>query len=97
VSADEIVRLHAILEGHVQGVSFRYFVTRVADFLGVTGWVRNRYDGSVEVIAEGPHSSLRSLLAELHKGPPSAVVTELKQEWMPATKEFSNFSVHHTA
>jgi acylphosphatase len=46
-------RLHAIIEGHVQGVGFRNFVQIIAKLIGVTGWVRNLYDGNVEVIAEG--------------------------------------------
>lgn len=97
MAADEFVRLHATIEGHVQGVSFRYFVTRVAEGLGVTGWVRNRYDGNVEVIAEGSRSSLDRLLVELREGPPQAFVTGLKHEWLPATKEFPRFTVLHTA
>jgi acylphosphatase len=95
--ADELGRLHATIEGYVQGVSFRYFVTQAANNLRVTGWVRNRYDGSVEVFAEGSRSSLDKLLAELRKGPPSAIVTKLEHEWLPATSEFLDFKVHPTA
>jgi acylphosphatase len=93
---EELARLHAMIDGYVQGVSFRYFVTKVAINLGVTGWVRNRYDGSVEVLAEGTRSSLDKLLAELRKGPPSALVTELEHEWQAATKEFRDFNVRST-
>jgi acylphosphatase len=45
--------LHAIVEGRVQGVGFRYFVLEVAELLGIYGWVRNRWDDTVEVLAEG--------------------------------------------
>jgi acylphosphatase len=97
MAAEEMVRLHATIEGYVQGVSFRYFVTKVAINLGVTGWVRNRYDGSVEVLAEGTRSSLDKLLAELRKGPPSALVTGLEHEWQTATREFPDFNIRPTA
>ncbi len=51
-------RLHAEVFGEVQGVGFRAFVLRRAMGLGLTGWVRNRFDGSVELIAEGSRVAL---------------------------------------
>lgn len=96
MEAEETTRLHAKIEGYVQGVSFRYFVIKIAINLGITGWVRNRYDGSVEVLAEGKRSTLDKLLSELRKGPPSAVVTGLDHEWQPATKEFTDFNIQPT-
>jgi len=93
MEAEQLTRLHAIIEGYVQGVSFRYFVIQVALKLGIKGWVRNRYDGSVEVLAEGKRSSLEKLLVELRKGPPSALVTGFKHEWQTATKEFNDFNI----
>lgn len=92
----QLTRLHATIEGYVQGVSFRYFVSQVALNLNVTGWVRNRYDGSVEVLAEGNRSALDKLLVEIRKGPPTSVVTGLKHEWQPASNEFSDFDILHT-
>src|SRR5512137_2270255 len=56
------VRLHAVISGIVQGVNFRYYTTRQAQELGLTGWVANRWDGSVEVVAEGARSQLEDLL-----------------------------------
>ncbi len=47
------MHLHAIVSGDVQGVGFRAHTSRIARSLGITGWVRNREDGSVEVVAEG--------------------------------------------
>jgi acylphosphatase len=89
-------RLHAIVEGRVQGVGFRYFVLDQAVSLGITGWVRNRYDESVEVLAEGTREKLDSLLGLLGKGPRSAFVTRVKSEWEEPTGEFSRFSVRST-
>lgn len=54
----EIVRLHAVVYGHVQGVNYRASALRQAQALGLTGWVRNGPDGTVEVVAEGSRASL---------------------------------------
>jgi len=86
-------RLHAYVEGSVQGVGFRFFVIQCAEELGLTGWVRNLWDGRVEVTAEGPRDSLEILLKYLQEGPRNASVTRVSTEWQSATYEFSNFNV----
>ncbi|MGD2155273.1 MAG: acylphosphatase [Anaerolineales bacterium] len=89
-------RLHAIVEGRVQGVNFRYFVTQTARRFGINGWVRNRWDGTVEVVAEGKSKNLESLIKELHRGPASANVTAVKYEWHDYAAEFKEFQVRMT-
>ena len=89
-------RLHSVVEGYVQGVGFRYFVLDTANVLGITGWVRNRADGNVEVLAEGEQSSLDKLLQALHHGPRSARVFNVTEEWHTASGEFSAFSIRPT-
>jgi len=91
-----INRLHATIEGHVQGVSFRYFVVEQAQRLDLKGWVRNRNDGSVEVIAEGLRFDLDQLLLALNSGPPMSNVTQVTSEWLPATGEFTSFWMRST-
>jgi len=91
----EHVRLHVIVNGIVQGVNFRYYTTRQAQSLGVTGWVANRWDGAVEVVAEGARASLQSLLDWLQHGPPSAAVTDVEEHWEQATDEFAAFNVRY--
>jgi len=93
-SADHI-RLHAIVSGIVQGVNFRYYTSRQAESLGVTGWVANRADDTVEVVAEGEHPALQSLLDWLHHGPPSATVMGVQVDWTRATDEFTSFRVRY--
>ncbi len=95
VNLDE--RLHAIIQGHVQGVGFRYFVQGKATSLGLTGWVRNRWDGSVEVLTEGKRTELESLLDALYRGPRGATVTNVDPQWQEATGEFLDFQVRMTA
>lgn len=89
-------RLHAIVEGRVQGVGFRAFVVQAAVALGLRGWVRNRWNDTVEVTAEGPQGDLERLLEDLKRGPRSAFVTDLSIEWQEATGEFSRFSLRST-
>lgn len=71
------VRCRVIVQGRVQGVFFRDTCERVASGLGVRGWVRNRSDGAVEVVAEGPRDAVGSLLAWCREGPPRARVDRL--------------------
>ena len=93
----EIVSLHAIIEGRVQGVGFRYFVQERAIALGLTGWVRNRWNGSVEVNAEGKKQDLEKLYAVLLRGPRSANVTNINSQWLAAKGEYSHFNIRMTA
>jgi acylphosphatase len=86
-------RLHAIVHGRVQGVSFRYYTIQAANRLGLTGWVANRWNGTVETVAEGPRDKLDELLAFLHRGPPSAWVERVDTNWQASTGEFSDFRV----
>jgi acylphosphatase len=93
--SEKPVRLHARVYGRVQGVNFRYYTQKEARALGLTGWVANRFDGSVGVVAEGEKAALQKLLAFLHRGPPSARVDRVQTEWAEATGEFSRFHVRY--
>jgi acylphosphatase len=63
------------IEGTVQGVGYRYALQREAGRLGLTGWVRNRRDGSVEALAQGSAEALDALAAWARRGPPAARVS----------------------
>jgi acylphosphatase len=63
------------IEGTVQGVGYRYAMQREAGRLGLTGWVRNRRDGSVESLAQGSAEALDALAAWACRGPPAARVS----------------------
>ena len=89
-------RLHATITGRVQGVSFRYFVIEKADELDILGWVRNRWDRSVEVTAEGNREDLEQLLQALHSGPPMARVDNVEYEWLDYIGEFKGFNLSST-
>jgi acylphosphatase len=82
-----------VVRGHVQGVGFRWFVIRRARAAGLAGWVRNRRDGSVECMAEGPRQALEGLLEELREGPPGASVTTVDADWRPPEGDLEPFDV----
>ena len=89
----DLVRLDATVRGRVQGVGFRWFVTRAAARHGLTGWVANERDGSVRCVAEGPAAALAAFEADLAEGPPGAVVERVDAVRMPATGGFARFEV----
>jgi len=69
---------HLLISGHVQGVGFRDFMLRRARALGVTGWVRNRMDGSVEAVVQGSADAVDQIIALARQGPRSAHVTAVR-------------------
>jgi acylphosphatase len=70
---EKTVRLR--ITGEVQGVGYRLWAMRTAASLGVRGWVRNRADGSVEVLAIGPSETVADFVAACRQGPRAAHVT----------------------
>jgi acylphosphatase len=88
-------RLSAIVHGMVQGVNFRYYTRLQASKLGLAGYVRNQWDGTVEVVAEGERYLLQRLLAWLHVGPRSAFVERVDAQWDKPTGEFTRFEVRY--
>ncbi len=88
-------RVHLIVRGRVQGVYFRASTRDRARQLGLSGWVRNRRDGSVEILAEGDTACLEQFVVWCHGGPPGAVITDLDVEWQEASGEFSGFVIRY--
>lgn len=86
-------RLHAIVRGDVQGVGFRWFVQRVAAGMGLDGWVMNRSDRAVELVAEGTPSQLDALLAAVRQGPPAAHVRSVEADRSPAVGGLDGFHI----
>ena len=87
------VRVHAIISGRVQGVFFRMETKREADRLGLTGWVRNRADRTVEAVFEGQRERVQEVLRWCERGPEFAVVHHVDVKWSEPTHEFRNFSI----
>jgi acylphosphatase len=82
------------ISGDVQGVGFRYFVTREVQRIGkIVGYVRNLRDGRVEVYAEGEEKNLEQLEASLRQGPRSATVQHVHIEWEVSDGRYTDFRI----
>jgi acylphosphatase len=78
----EIMVLHFLIRGRVQGVGFRWFVHREASELNLSGWVRNTEDGDVEVVASGQVEDLAELRSSLRRGPRGSRVDNLIEHYL---------------
>jgi len=94
-NSNGIEELHALVRGQVQGVGFRYFASRQALSLGLRGFARNKSNGDVEVVAQGPRSALENLLILLRRGPSAAEVDEVEIMWREPTEHFSGFFIRY--
>jgi acylphosphatase len=86
-------QLQLIVRGRVQGVYFRASTQREAKRLGLGGWVRNRPDGAVEILAEGEEAAIRELYGWAQKGPGAARVERVDTRWRSFTGEFADFRI----
>ena len=88
-----MLELHAVVHGMVQGVWFRAWTRDMAREVGVTGWVRNRHGGEVEVLAQGAQDRLEIFLERLHDGPPLARVAGIDANWRKQEEPFDRFRI----
>ncbi|MFO7892051.1 MAG: acylphosphatase [bacterium] len=87
------VHAHIIVSGMVQGVGYRYFVSRNARKMKLTGWVKNLPNGEVEIEVEGPKGLIESLIQKLPTGNPSAMVRNVEVDWEKPTGKYSDFDI----
>ena len=86
-------RVHVFVSGWVQGVFFRAETRDLARQLGLTGWVRNLWDGRVEAVVEGEDWAIEQLVAWCHRGPCGAQVDDVDVTYEGYTGEYDSFSV----
>jgi len=89
------VRAHLYISGRVQGVFFRDHTRRKALSLGVNGFVKNLWDGRVEVVIEGEEEAVEELINWCHKGPPLAKVEKVEVAYEPYVGEFDGFKISY--
>ena len=89
-------RLNLFVKGRVQGVGFRYYTYQIGMTLILKGWVRNRFNGDVEVLAEGPKNRLNLLLREIRKGPPYSHVDDIDITWSDPVGDLPPFTILET-
>ncbi|GAB1576838.1 acylphosphatase [Bordetella petrii] len=83
--------VHVIIKGVVQGVGYRHATVRRAHMLGVTGWVQNMEDGTVQALVQGTPDQVDHMLEWLRRGPPAATVRELITERQFTDKRYARF------
>jgi acylphosphatase len=88
--------LHAVITGRVQGVGYRAWAANRATQMGLKGWVRNRRDGSVEVVIKGEEQAVVRMLDDCWRGPRSAAVRDVVATSVP-DEGWQDFSVRPTA
>jgi acylphosphatase len=92
---EEKARAHLIVWGRVQGVCFRAETQKAATVFGVSGWVRNRRDGTVEAIVEGAKKDVISLINWCNTGPPISSVEKVVVSWQNFNDEYSEFDIRY--
>ena len=90
----DTIAKHVTIRGRVQGVGFRHFINRNAHDLHVTGWVRNRRDGSVEAVIAGTAEAVHMMLERARRGPSHAMVTDFRVS--DASGSFERFQMRGT-
>jgi len=88
-------RAHVFISGLVQGVFFRAETQTRARRLGVTGWVRNLWDGRVEAVFEGEEEAVERMVSWCHRGPPGARVENVEVTYEDYTGEYDTFSIRY--
>ncbi len=88
-----MTRAHLIIKGRVQGVFYRASTIKTASADNCRGWVRNRPDGTVEVMVEGEEASVKRFISWCRQGPPMAEVSEVLVNWEEYCGEFRDFSI----
>jgi acylphosphatase len=86
-------RVQLFIRGRVQGVFFRAATQREARRLGIGGWVKNRNDGSIELVAEGEEEAIKELVSWSQHGPSAARVENVEVRWRGYTGEFAEFRI----
>lgn len=90
-----MVQYEIKISGRVQGVGFRYFTHKKANEFGLSGWVKNTYDGGVQVMVRGDETDVETFIDHLRTGPPLSRVINLTKVKMPLAEEFTGFEVRY--
>jgi len=90
-----MVEMYCVVTGHVQGVAYRTYVQESATQLELVGYVKNRADGTVEVLAQGLPDTLKELVEYLYEGSLLSKVEGVSVEWRTPYKTFAEFSLLH--
>lgn len=87
--------LHAVVSGRVQGVFFRDYTRSEAERLGVSGWVRNRSDGAVEVLISGEEHKVDQMVEWLYQGSPMSRVSSVEVDSAESPGDLRGFEIRY--
>ncbi len=90
---DSEATAYAVVTGRVQGVGFRWSLAEVAERQGVRGWVRNRSDGAVEAVLQGPRPRVDAVIDWMRRGPPGAFVADARIEMLASAEPHERFEI----
>lgn len=90
-----MIQLQIIVSGEVQGVGYRYYTQMKAVQFGITGWVRNLYEGGVEILASGPRADLEKFIDEIRRGNPFSTVDHIEVNETAKTETFKSFAIKY--
>ncbi len=91
----EKARAHLFIRGRVQGVFYRAFTRNVASKLGLSGWVKNLYDGNVEAVLEGDKALIEQAVQNCRVGPPGAYVSDIEVTWEGYSGQEKGFEIKY--
>ncbi len=95
--SDQPTRVHVRINGRVQGVGFRYATADEAARRRLVGWVRDLDAGGVEAVFQGHRGAVEDMLRWCRRGPPGAVVRDLKIDWDEPLEDLADFEIRHTS
>ena len=89
----KMARAHLFISGRVQGVAFRYYTRDIAQSLDISGWIKNCWNGKVEIVMEGEEKRLKELIDWCYRGPRRAIVEKIDIVWEEYRGEFGAFNI----
>jgi acylphosphatase len=92
-----VIARRIVLRGRVQGIGFRFALVDTARESGVVGWVRNRFDGSVEALVQGETPTTERVIDWCRRGPPGARVTDVEVDEVPVDASLTDFTQRASA
>ncbi len=90
---EELAEAHIIIEGRVQGVGFRFYILRLAEAAALKGYVRNLYDGNVEIEVEGERETIKTFLEKLQGGSMKLYIKDLDIRWSECKNKHAGFNI----
>jgi len=90
-----LLQLKIVVSGKVQGVGYRYFTQMKAVQFGITGWVRNRQDGTVEMLTTGTRENLDLFIEEIRRGNPFSTVDQIDINEIEAEENYKSFTIKY--